>query len=140
MKNVAVLTEDGAFALFFRPRRRGFDSSRVPTIPGNFPSKAKKCQMPGCQCLGVSPDVGCVCVGRGGSGWAQLGLTDTKTSQMYSITVLCKTISFCPLVILCFSEGFSPTKWISSNSLEIEVGSSNNDIASLLSSLFLIVD
>ena len=95
MKNVAVLTEDGAFALFFRPRRGGFDSSRVPTTPGNFPSKAKKIQMPGCQCLGVSPDVGCVCVGRGGGrGWAQLGLTDTKTSQMYSITVLCKTISF----------------------------------------------
>ena len=76
-----------------------------------------------------------VCVWEGGGrGWAQLGLTDTKTSQMYSITVLCKTISFCPLVILCFS------KWISSNSLELEVGSSNNDIACLLSSLFLIVD
>ena len=82
----------------------------------------------------------CVCGKGGGRGWAQLGLTDTKTSQMYSITVLCKTISFCPLVILCFSEGFSPTKWISSNSLELEVGSSNNDIACLLSSLFLIVD
>ena len=35
MKNVAVLTEDGAFALFF-----------VPT-PGNLPSKAKKMLMPG---------------------------------------------------------------------------------------------
>ena len=41
MKNVAVLTEDGAFALFFRPHPRGFDSSRVPT-PSNLPSKAKK--------------------------------------------------------------------------------------------------
>ena len=41
MKNVAVLTEDGAFALFFRPHRGGFNSSRVPT-PGNLPSKAKK--------------------------------------------------------------------------------------------------
>ena len=41
MKNVAVLTEDGAFALFFRPHLGGFDSSRVPT-PGNLPSKAKK--------------------------------------------------------------------------------------------------
>ena len=30
MKNVAVLTENGAFALFFRPQ------------PGNLPSKAKK--------------------------------------------------------------------------------------------------
>ena len=41
-ENVAVLTEDGAFALFFRPHPGGFDSSRVP-IPGNLPSKAKKC-------------------------------------------------------------------------------------------------
>ena len=32
MKNVAVLTEDGAFVLFFRPHPRGFDSSRV--MPG----------------------------------------------------------------------------------------------------------
>ena len=39
-KRVAVLTEDGAFALFFRPHPRGSDSSRVPT-PGNLPSKAK---------------------------------------------------------------------------------------------------
>ena len=42
MKNVAVLTEDGAFALFFRSHPGAFDSSRVPT-PGNLPSKAKKC-------------------------------------------------------------------------------------------------
>ena len=49
MKNVAVLTEDGAFALFFRPHPGGFDSSRVPT-PGNLPSKAKKKMlMPGGQ-------------------------------------------------------------------------------------------
>ena len=41
MKNVAVLTEDGAFALFFRPHPGGFDSSRVPS-PWNLPSKAKK--------------------------------------------------------------------------------------------------
>ena len=44
MKNVAVLTEDGAFALFFRPHPGGFDSSRVPT-PRNLPSKAKKMLM-----------------------------------------------------------------------------------------------
>ena len=37
----SVLTEDGAFALFFRPHPGGFDSSRVPT-PGNLLSKAKK--------------------------------------------------------------------------------------------------
>ena len=41
MKNVAVLTEDGALALFFRLHPGAFDSSRVPT-PGNLPSKAKK--------------------------------------------------------------------------------------------------
>ena len=46
MKNVAVLTEDGAFALLFRPHPRGFDSSRVPT-PGNLASKAKKKNGPG---------------------------------------------------------------------------------------------
>ena len=45
MKNVAVLTEDGAFALFSRPHPGGFDSSRVPT-PGNLGSKAKKMPMP----------------------------------------------------------------------------------------------
>ena len=48
MKNVVVLTEDGVFALFFRPHPGGFDSSRVPT-PGNLPSKAKKMLMPGGQ-------------------------------------------------------------------------------------------
>ena len=41
MKNVAVLTEDRAFALFFRPHPGGFDSLRVPS-PGNLPSTAKK--------------------------------------------------------------------------------------------------
>ena len=65
MKNVAVLTEDGAFALFFRPHSGGFDSSRVPT-PGNLPSKAKK--MPG-----VSPG--------GGGVWAQVELTDALWRQ-----------------------------------------------------------
>ena len=48
MNNVAVLTKDGAFALFFRPHPRGFDSSSVPT-PGNLPSEAKKMLMPGAQ-------------------------------------------------------------------------------------------
>ena len=41
MKNVAVLTEDRAFALFFRPHARGFDSSRVST-PGNLLDQGKK--------------------------------------------------------------------------------------------------
>ena len=60
MKNVAVLTEDGAFALFFRPHPGEFDSSRVPT-PGNLSSKAKKMLMPG---------------GQPGGAWAQVELTD----------------------------------------------------------------
>ena len=45
MKNVAVFTENGAFALFFRPHPGVFESSIVPT-PGNLPSKAKKMLMP----------------------------------------------------------------------------------------------
>ena len=48
MKNVGVLTKDGAFALFFRPHPGEFDSSSVPT-PGNLPSKATKMLMPGAQ-------------------------------------------------------------------------------------------
>ena len=57
MKNVAVLTEDGAFALFFRPHPGAFDSSRVPTT-GNLPSKAKKMLMPGDQPGGVGRGAG----------------------------------------------------------------------------------
>ena len=44
MKNVAVLTEDGVFALLFRPHPGGFERSRVP-FPGNLPSKVKKKKM-----------------------------------------------------------------------------------------------
>ena len=36
-----MLTEEGAFAFFFRPHPGGFESLRLPT-PGNLPSKAKK--------------------------------------------------------------------------------------------------
>ena len=64
MKNVAVLTEDGAVALFFRPYPGGFDSSRVPP-PGNLPSKAKK----NASTQGSAR-------GGGGGGWAQVELTD----------------------------------------------------------------
>ena len=32
MKTVAVLTEDGAFAICFRPHPGGFDSSRIPIL------------------------------------------------------------------------------------------------------------
>ena len=40
--SLVVLTEDGAFALFFRPHPGGFDSSRVP-IPGICHPRQKKC-------------------------------------------------------------------------------------------------
>ena len=62
MKNVSVLTEDGAFALFFRPHPGGFDGSRVPT-PRNLPSKPKKMLMPGDQPGGVGG------LGAGGIDW-----------------------------------------------------------------------
>ena len=57
MKNVAVLTEDGAFALFFRPHPGGFDSSRVPP-PGICLPRQKKPMPP---------------VGRGWGGGEGLG-------------------------------------------------------------------
>ena len=60
IKNVALLMEDGAFALFFPPHPGGFASSRVPTS-GNLPSKAKKMLIPG---------------GQPGGAWAQVELTD----------------------------------------------------------------
>ena len=40
MKNVAVLTEDGAFALFFRPLSGGFAAQESP--PLEFAIQAKK--------------------------------------------------------------------------------------------------
>ena len=46
-----MLTNDGAFALFFCPHPGGFDSSRDPT-PGNLPSKAMKLVMGGEVSLG----------------------------------------------------------------------------------------
>ena len=72
MKNVSVLTEDRAFALFFRPHPGGFDSSRVPT-PGNLPSKGKKKLIPGGQ--------------PGGGGWAQVELTDALTKRKFKVKV-----------------------------------------------------
>ena len=61
IKNVALLTEDGAFALFFLPHPGGFASSRVPT-PGNLQSKAKKMLIPGGQPGGGG-------LGAGGIDW-----------------------------------------------------------------------
>ena len=41
MKNVTLLKEEGAVALFFHPHPGVFDSSRVPT-PGEFAIQGKK--------------------------------------------------------------------------------------------------
>ena len=70
IKNVALLTEDGAFALFFLPHPGGFASSRVPT-PGNLPSKAKKMLIPGGQPGGGGP----------GRRWNWLMHKDLKTND-----------------------------------------------------------
>ena len=42
MKNVAVLTVDGAFVLFLRPHPGGFDTQESPP-PGIWHSRQKKC-------------------------------------------------------------------------------------------------
>ena len=42
MKNVAVLTEDGAFALFFRPHRGDLTAQESPP-PGIYHPTQKKC-------------------------------------------------------------------------------------------------
>ena len=49
MKNVTVLTKDGAFALFFRPHLGGDLTAQESPPPGNLPSKAKTLLMPGGQ-------------------------------------------------------------------------------------------
>ena len=68
MKNVAVLTEDGAFALFFRPHPEVFDSSRVPTPGISHPRQKKNANVRGSAHRGGG--------GGGRRGWAQLELTD----------------------------------------------------------------
>ena len=68
MKNVAVLTKDGEFALVFLPSPGGFDSSRVPT-PGNLQNANAR---------------GSARVGGGALGWAQVELTDAKIAQSVS--------------------------------------------------------
>ena len=47
MKNVVVLMEDGAFALFFRPHSGGFDSSRVPNQGICYPRQKKMLMLGG---------------------------------------------------------------------------------------------
>ena len=84
MKNVAVFTEDGAFALFFRPHPGGFDSSRVPT-PGNLPSKAKNMLMPRGQPGGA--------LGAAGIDWCITKLQDCdgNGNVKKAIGLVCKT-------------------------------------------------
>ena len=66
MKNVAVLTEDGAFALLFRPHPG--DLTAQESHPREFAIQGrKKMLMPGDQ-----PGLGW----GGGGVWAQLELTD----------------------------------------------------------------
>ena len=68
MKNIAVLTEDGAFALFFPPHPWGFDSSRIPN-PREFAFRGKK----NANAQGVS---------TGGKGcWAQVELINALISN-----------------------------------------------------------
>ena len=49
MKNVAVLTEDGAFALFFRPHPRGIWQLKSPHPRESTIQGKKKMLMPGGQ-------------------------------------------------------------------------------------------
>ena len=64
MKNVAVLTDDVAFALFFRPHPGGFGSSKVP------PNQRREFAIQNAN------DRGSTGGGGGGRRWAQLELTD----------------------------------------------------------------
>ena len=64
MNNVAALTEEGAFALFFGPHPGGFDSSRVPAREFAIQGKKTNANARGSARRG------------GGGGWAQLELTD----------------------------------------------------------------
>ena len=65
MKNVAVLTEDGVFALFFHHHPGGFNWQLESPHPWEFAIQGKN--------NGNSRGWG---QGRGEGGWAQLELTD----------------------------------------------------------------
>ena len=80
MKNVAVLTEDVAFALFFRPH------------PGDLPSKAKKnANARGSACGDGAGWVGGVgwTGWAGWAGWAQMELTDALLRRWVWSEVSC---------------------------------------------------
>ena len=90
IKNVPLLTEDGAFVLFFRLHPGGFASSRVPT-PGNLPSKVKKMLIPGGQPGGGG-------LGAGGIDWcitrARLRVQEFATRKNFSFNQ-CHNKEFC---------------------------------------------
>ena len=64
------ITYSGAFAVYFRPDRRAFDSLSAPA-PENLPSIRKKSQIPGGQPR------------WGGGGRAQLELTDAQRTKLW---------------------------------------------------------
>ena len=66
MKNVTVFTEDGAFALFFRPHPGDLTAQESPP-PGIYHPRQKK---------NVNARESAWGEGGGGKGWAQLALTD----------------------------------------------------------------
>ena len=68
MKNIAVLTEDGAFAFFFSSSPLGIWQLKNPQ-PQEFAFRGKK----KCQCPGGQPG------GKGG--WAQVELTNALISN-----------------------------------------------------------
>ena len=92
MKNVAALTEDGAFALFVLPHPGGFDSSGVPT-PGNLPSKAKKLLMPGGEPGGV--------LGAGRIDWCITKVCRGSGAKVVqkNIQVICRIITSGTLIL-----------------------------------------
>ena len=67
MKNVAVLTEDGAFALFFHPPPGDLTAQESPS-PEICHPRQKKCLCPGVSWGGAVWGCVCVCVGGGGGG------------------------------------------------------------------------
>ena len=85
MKNVAVLTEDRAYALFFHSHARGFDSSRVST-PGNLLDQGKK--IANIRGQGV----------LGPAGFEQLG------PEMFSIEYSGVKLKFTVYIYIFFSE------------------------------------
>ena len=108
MKNVAALTEDGAFALFFRPHPGGFDSSRVPT-PGNLSSKPKKLLMPGGQ-----PGGGGV-LGAGGIDWCIKSSRSRKLNRSSTWQKINFKCTFCglslTLMLKCRKRPWNPYKY-----------------------------